>query len=65
MQGKSVYAAFLLVFLLAVLALVLGLGLGLGLKKKDDTLDAIKESGLGLMKAVKVAKKKKGGKDEL
>ncbi|CAB9531436.1 disulfide-isomerase-like protein EhSep2 [Seminavis robusta] len=36
-----------------------------GMKKKDDTLDAIKESGLGLMKAVKVAKKKKGGKDEL
>ncbi|CAB9510660.1 disulfide-isomerase-like protein EhSep2 [Seminavis robusta] len=36
-----------------------------GMKKKDDTLDAIKESGLGLMKAVKIAKKKKGGKDEL
>ena len=36
-----------------------------GMKKKDDALDAIKESGLGLMKAVKVAKKKGGGKDEL
>lgn len=35
-----------------------------GMKKKDETLDAIKESGLGLMKAVKVAKKKKGS-DEL
>jgi soluble cytochrome b562 len=35
-----------------------------GMKKKDDALDAIKESGLGLMKAVKVAKKKKGS-DEL
>ena len=35
------------------------------MKKKDDALDAIKDSGLGLMKAVKVAKKKKGGKDEL
>ena len=36
-----------------------------GMKKKDEALDAIKESGLGLMKAVKVAKKKKGDKDEL
>ena len=36
-----------------------------GMKKKDDALDAIKESGLGLMKAVKVAKKKKSGSDEL
>jgi len=35
-----------------------------GMKKKDDALDAIKESGLGLMKAVKVSKKK-GAKDEL
>jgi soluble cytochrome b562 len=35
-----------------------------GMKKKDEALDAIKESGLGLMKAVKVAKKKKGS-DEL
>jgi soluble cytochrome b562 len=35
-----------------------------GMKKKDDALDAIKESGLGLMKAVKIAKKKKGS-DEL
>jgi len=35
-----------------------------GMKKKDDALDAIKESGLGLMKAVKVSKKKKGS-DEL
>jgi thiol-disulfide isomerase/thioredoxin len=36
-----------------------------GMKKKDATLDAIKESGLGLMKAVKVAKKKKTGSEEL
>lgn len=35
-----------------------------GTKKKDEALDAIKNSGLGLMKAVKVAKKK-GGSDEL
>jgi len=35
------------------------------MKAKDDTLDAIKEAGLGLMKAVKVARKTKGGKDEL
>ena len=35
-----------------------------GMKKKDDALDAIKESGLGLMKAVKVSKKKTA-KDEL
>merc|ERR1712176_1392994 len=35
-----------------------------GMKKKDETLDAIKEAGLGLMKAVKTAKKKKGS-DEL
>lgn len=35
-----------------------------GMKKKDDALEAIKESGLGLMKAVKIAKKKKGS-DEL
>jgi soluble cytochrome b562 len=35
-----------------------------GMKKKDEALDAIKESGLGLMKAVKVSKKKKGS-DEL
>ena len=35
-----------------------------GMQKKDDALDAIKNSGLGLMKAVKVAKKK-GGSDEL
>lgn len=35
-----------------------------GMKKKDDALDAIKESGLGLMKAVKVSKKK-ASKDEL
>jgi len=35
-----------------------------GMKKKDETLDSIKESGLGLMKAVKTAKKK-GGSDEL
>jgi hypothetical protein len=35
-----------------------------GMKKKDDTLEAIKESGLGLMKAVKISKKKKGS-DEL
>jgi len=34
------------------------------MKKKDDTLEAIKESGLGMMKAVMVAKKKKGS-DEL
>jgi protein disulfide-isomerase-like protein len=34
------------------------------MKKKDETMDAIKESGLGLMKAVKIAKKKKGS-DEL
>jgi soluble cytochrome b562 len=34
------------------------------MKKKDEALDAIKESGLGLMKAVKVTKKKKGS-DEL
>jgi hypothetical protein len=32
--------------------------------EKDEALDAIKNSGLGLMKAVKVAKKK-GGSDEL
>jgi Thioredoxin len=35
------------------------------MKKKDDALEAIKESGLGLMKAVKIAKKKTSGKDEL
>lgn len=35
-----------------------------GMKKKDDALEAIKESGLGLMKAVKISKKKKGS-DEL
>jgi len=35
-----------------------------GMKKKDDTLDAIKESGLGLMKAVKSTSAKKGS-DEL
>jgi hypothetical protein len=35
-----------------------------GMKKKDDTLEAIKESGLGLMKAVKITKAK-GKKDEL
>jgi len=35
-----------------------------GMKKKDDALEAIKESGLGMMKAVMVAKKKKGS-DEL
>jgi len=35
-----------------------------GMKKKDETLDSIKEQGLGLMKAVKTAKKKKGS-DEL
>lgn len=34
------------------------------MKTKDDALDAIKESGLGLMKAVKNAKKKSGS-DEL
>jgi hypothetical protein len=33
------------------------------MKKKDDTLDEVKGSGLGLMKAVKVSKKK--GSDEL
>jgi hypothetical protein len=31
-----------------------------GMKKKDETIDAIKDSGLGLMKSVKVAKAKKG-----
>lgn len=35
-----------------------------GMKKKDDKLEEIKDSGLGLMKAVKVAKKKSGS-DEL
>lgn len=34
------------------------------MKKKDEALDAIKDSGLGLMKAVKIAKGKKGS-DEL
>lgn len=34
------------------------------MKTKDDTLDAIKESGLGLMKAVKTSKATKGS-DEL
>jgi len=36
-----------------------------GMKKKDDTLDAIKESGLGLMEAVQNAAKKVDDKDEL
>jgi len=36
-----------------------------GMKKKDEALDAIKESGLGLMKAVRVAKKKAAASDEL
>merc|ERR1712100_839113 len=34
-----------------------------GMKKKDDAIAAVKASGLGLMKAVKAAKK--AGKDEL
>jgi hypothetical protein len=34
------------------------------MKEKEDAMEAIKDSGLGLMKAVKIAKKK-GGKDEL
>jgi len=34
-------------------------------KAKDATLEEVKESGLGLMKAVKAHKKKNGGKAEL
>lgn len=36
-----------------------------GMKKKDEALDLIKDSGLGLMKAVRVKKKKDAGSDEL
>jgi len=36
-----------------------------GMKKKDEALDAIKDAGLGLMKAVRVAKKKAAASDEL
>ena len=36
-----------------------------GMKAKDDKMEEIKASGLGLMKAVKAFKGKSGGKDEL